>query len=997
MASYLPGVQDYIPQFQPFSPDYNFLGNMLQNAQSKYDQNYKQISKTYGTLLNSPMLRADNIQQRDEFFKMIDGDIKRISGLDLSLQQNVDSANAVFDSFYKNKDLVKDMVYTKEYQNQIQTGENFRNCLDQDKCGGYYSEDAMKALNYKADEFKNASREEARNMSPGRFTPFINVHEKAVKLAKEAGLNVTQDVDTGKWIVKRKNGELVQGGLYSLFSNTIGSDPKVKDMYNTAAYVKRKDYAKGFADQFGSEEQAELHYINTMLSLGDKEVTQQQKTVSDASDQMSARQAELLDKEKSIGLTDEEQDALLEIQATLPEISNAQNNLATTKSAINNNTGENINALRARSDAAVSHLLSQDDFVAAAKTLSLKDMEQTMTANPYSLASHSSALALGNQKTMARINQENALERMRVKADLDMDLKQFEYNLETGAAPGLPNSGPGTPISIDNAEYATATDEIGATFKKNQVLLEGKQLSTSQQQLGFLKDFYKVAKEAKTPGATQILEQVFGKDLNANNLSEKIKQNPDLINNMYDKVINTLDVKCTTCDHKWATQLLDEYETKGVLDNINNDRQAVVALTKKVSRINEGVIKNIQKQQANAPEVDSFNDLLKAKTKDELEDIIAGNYNKNVEARRENRLPIDIYKDADLLLTKGYLDEEGFKKKFIEKHSRNPEYQQALNNVQGNSFLMGALQAGLEDSASEAFELLSEKFHHEYIRNKEANITTGYNLSGTGTIHSDPLLYSSVDAAKFQSGPMIQAAQDFQTFFVNKDNITFGLGDPSAVNKGNLDPAIGKLILANLTRDLNTRYTKNDNDRPIFSYLMSPVAANESTTGARTIILNPEYLKKLVGTKAVPGILAGTDITDYNNGFTIFYNKEDIKLGADEMSKDDNLDIVASYGNGVKFNVKNGGNTTITKDQETGNYDILGNIIYYKDGVKVTEPYVQHFTGNTILATPYQEIQNMLINFKKANNLVESEIALRNSQGYKMPGMYPPKNQNSSK
>jgi len=96
MATYLQGVTDYIPQIQPFRPDYNFLGNVLQTRQTKYDASKKQISELYGSLLNGPLSKETNIKRRDEFFKVIDNDIKRISGLDLSLQQNVDQAQNVF-------------------------------------------------------------------------------------------------------------------------------------------------------------------------------------------------------------------------------------------------------------------------------------------------------------------------------------------------------------------------------------------------------------------------------------------------------------------------------------------------------------------------------------------------------------------------------------------------------------------------------------------------------------------------------------------------------------------------------------------------------------------------------------------------------------------------------------------------------------------------------------------------------------------------------------
>ena len=88
MATYLSNMTDYVPQIQSFTPDFNFLGNVLQTKQTRYDAAHEQISSLYGSILNAPMSRTDNVEKRAEMFKMIDGEIKRISGLDLSLQQN---------------------------------------------------------------------------------------------------------------------------------------------------------------------------------------------------------------------------------------------------------------------------------------------------------------------------------------------------------------------------------------------------------------------------------------------------------------------------------------------------------------------------------------------------------------------------------------------------------------------------------------------------------------------------------------------------------------------------------------------------------------------------------------------------------------------------------------------------------------------------------------------------------------------------------------------
>ena len=178
MATYIPGVTDYIPQIQPFRPDYNFLGNMLQARQSRYDTNYKALNDQYGTLLYSQMFKDKHNKQRDEFFKIINQDIKKMSSMDLSRQKNVDAATRVFDSFYKNKYMVDDMVKVKKYQNESARGEMFKNCLDYDKCNGAWWQDGQDYLDYKVQEYKNSNDEEGLSMEIPSYTPKSNWKER---------------------------------------------------------------------------------------------------------------------------------------------------------------------------------------------------------------------------------------------------------------------------------------------------------------------------------------------------------------------------------------------------------------------------------------------------------------------------------------------------------------------------------------------------------------------------------------------------------------------------------------------------------------------------------------------------------------------------------------------------------------------------------------------------------------------------------------------------
>ena len=51
MATYLPGVTDYIPQVQPWSPDFNFYQNVLERKQQQYDTGWEKVNNIYSSIL----------------------------------------------------------------------------------------------------------------------------------------------------------------------------------------------------------------------------------------------------------------------------------------------------------------------------------------------------------------------------------------------------------------------------------------------------------------------------------------------------------------------------------------------------------------------------------------------------------------------------------------------------------------------------------------------------------------------------------------------------------------------------------------------------------------------------------------------------------------------------------------------------------------------------------------------------------------------------------
>jgi D-ribose pyranose/furanose isomerase RbsD len=229
MATYLQGVTDYIPEFQPFQPDLNFYANAMQTKQNQYDTNYKAINNLYGELYDSDLTHDKNIQKKDQLLKNLDFELKRVSGLDLSLDQNVNQAKQVFKPFYEDKYLMKDMAWTKNWNNTLGSAQALQNNSDE-KMSGQYWDTGIKELQYKKEEFRNSDLEKTLNIGTAQYTPYVNAAKVYRELAKEMNLSV--DIEkpdaSGMYMVRQKNGDLILPTLQKLFLAEYTSNPALQ-------------------------------------------------------------------------------------------------------------------------------------------------------------------------------------------------------------------------------------------------------------------------------------------------------------------------------------------------------------------------------------------------------------------------------------------------------------------------------------------------------------------------------------------------------------------------------------------------------------------------------------------------------------------------------------------------------------------------------------------------------------------------------------------------
>jgi hypothetical protein len=392
MATYIPGMTDYIPQIQPFVPDYNFLSNVLQTKQSKYDTAHKQISSLYGSILNAPLSREDNITKRDELFKQIDGQIKQISGLDLSLQQNQDYAATIFDPITDDEHIRKDMQWTREYQGQVNRGEGFKMCTDPKTCGGQYWDGGMQLLQYKRKEFMEADPTKALTMANPTYVPKVDVVADTMKELTAMKLQVKVDSISGGYIITDTNGKNMIGTLKDYLTAKYGTDQKVQDFYRAQGELNRRNFTAQHTEEYGSEQAALQAYYRELFPKMTEEVKngkqQADKNYKNVNELKSAYEASL----KTDGVTPKDKSVFDEWQEITKahDAASASKGIHEKREDVLKNAEINIgdsDIFGARLDDMLGSAMLDKALLNAATSYAMLTTEHEMKADPYGLES----------------------------------------------------------------------------------------------------------------------------------------------------------------------------------------------------------------------------------------------------------------------------------------------------------------------------------------------------------------------------------------------------------------------------------------------------------------------------------------------------------------------------------------------------------------------------------------------------------------------------------
>lgn len=428
MASYLPNTTDIFPQFKAYRPDFNSVERSLMLSDAAYDQGARKLRSMYDSIFSSALQRQDTTEKRDAYLKQISGALKSIASSDLSQMQNRDAAYKLFDPISSDPLLAKDLVFSKTLSSEYSKATGLLNSSDPATRRQYWS-DGIKALEYQAEEFKNATGEEALLKSNPRYVGNIDFIALADKMTKDAGLSVKQDVPGGNYIWSIKNGEIAYQLTQSMVETMLSGDPAVMNWLKTKAYVERKDFIKENALKYGSEQAAESAYIDTVLKGIAKKNEQgavlNSKELNDLKTQKESW--DTLIRTKGIGTEDDRNKYLAlvdKIKLAEAAAKNSQNNIA------NQQVGDMKDLMSLRNAADNAYVIANYTVLgeSLAKYMAFKDSEVSIKADPIFIADLRGQLS----KEMEDIRQANRkeLEGIRAASRINEIITRAEYRAE---------------------------------------------------------------------------------------------------------------------------------------------------------------------------------------------------------------------------------------------------------------------------------------------------------------------------------------------------------------------------------------------------------------------------------------------------------------------------------------------------------------------------------------------------------------------------------------
>jgi hypothetical protein len=473
MATYIPGVGSYLPDFKPFTPDYKFLSNVLETKTLKYETNYKALNDLYSKVVYGDLSRADTQEMRDQYAENLGPKLQQISGMDLSMSQNVESAKALFKPFFEEDLIVKDLVTTKKYRNEMQYVDMLKNSPVKEERDQYWQTGVQK-MQYEMEDFVNATEEDALKMALPQYVPDADLYEMAMGYLNESELGtdiVTTISDNGEWLVHRKNGDLITNEALTMVQKAMKDDPRVVNAYHADAFVKSRQYAdQGIEEgRFATANEGQAAWASEQINTIEAEIArrnaelEKQKKAKEKNNEAwkkTQQQTGIVKGSKEEKIMNENASQLEALKQRLQDANlllEDQPQAEVSMKTTGEYKPEDTKSLLYRAYSLLMNYNMESDLQAAALTYSNKGKMVKLEANPYMKMQKQHQYDLSKLATQNRYK----LAQMDRKLELDKELADYEASLEATAGANFADLFSNVSTSDPNTVTGISVDEEG--------------------------------------------------------------------------------------------------------------------------------------------------------------------------------------------------------------------------------------------------------------------------------------------------------------------------------------------------------------------------------------------------------------------------------------------------------------------------------------------------------------------------------------------------------
>lgn len=963
MATYLPDGVGVFPQEQGFTPNYNFIMRTLEMRQNQYDQGFAQVKSVYNSVLGAELLREENKEQRDLIIANAQKALKDLPMVDLSIAKNVSAAKSVFKPFYEDEDILWDMSQTKEVKGQIARGSALQYAEKEEDRKRYWGVGVQDLYDW-VDEFKGASRTDARGMRSRRYVGKPQVADEIFTLFKEGKLKVTVDKLSGMEKITYENGQESVIPITNLYISKVQNDPEALEGFNVYGRVQRNRFIKDNVanGKYTSREEAAAAHdkslVNDYVALQDRGITQSTQALNLVKDNVQSLQKKLAEGKILAGSSEERElvNAELEAEALERKIKEYEINKQNAPSLIERNPSGFLGQI-------YMHKSANDLAIA----LSSVSMSKKIESNPIykdfifskEMEEYKNQLAIRLEKEKSMLN----MEEEKLKAQLK-DMYGDGGDGTTGGGKGFSRGQLNIPEVRESPAASGVAGRSGAMANAYGQFVDNKKevitkLSESKASLIF---------DALSPN--EIVDDK-GNPLNQNQM-RALLANGDLLDKLYAKAVTKVNNYAKSDPEKFrrlnATQLQ--------VSNLNN---VWLAMDRQGTAWAKEIIGNLEATETYPEKVEEYERLSTAK---EATNVYVKD-KRVVPGKNEGWIYKHLLRPDGVLVSEGQSDvflkgiekDKNFETLIGERFAKNVATYYARRGTIDPRNLF-ASKPTYEQARTEVTNEFKEKFgdYRKKVLDKwnerGLNFLTQYSpIPGGGGTTARVLTFTGSNKVSGETADVL--VTDLLTKLPAigggaKDVFVVAGPDKPQGAKSDGDEDLKTLIMNGvLGREImNSIKLGKDSELKGYSITTSMVGGNDPNYHAYTLTFDADFIGKMKGTESKPGLL-GSKADKLINGITIYVKKDKDNTLASTKSTMGEIDILVNTNpqGTLQKEVIPGYGLTITKNPISGGYKITTNYPEITpqnlDGTPVEKEVI--VSPNADLTTAYYETVNNLL------------------------------------